>query len=306
MSEKKEKYVVFHAEGGQGKMGMATAVIRAIKKKYPDRKIIVVTSWDGPFFNNPNVHRFYLHNEIKYFYETYIKDQDTKIFRQEVYHYEDHILQKKHLTESWCNMYNIPYDGPEPEIYINPREIEIAKDKIKPHLGKPIMLIQTNGGGVDNQYSKKSWARDIPIEIAQKVVNYFAKDYRILHVRRPEQLALENTEILNLPLRELYAVFLLSTKRLFMDSFSQHIAAGLKLPSTVCWIANKPHVYGYDMHTNITTNAKLKQEFLKFSYLEPYRIDGLVQEFPYDTVNLFDINEIITAVNNQPIVKPLY
>lgn len=294
-----EKYLIFHSEGGHGKQISATVVIRALKKQYPDRKLIWVTPWDGPAFYNPLVWRFYNFNEMKYFYDDYIKMKDVKIFRQEVYHYEDHILQKKHLTESWCNMYNLPYDDPIPDLYLNPREIEIARDKIKPHLGKPIMLLQTHGGG-QGQYSKKSWARDMPIEIAQKLVNYFNKYYRILHLRRPDQPELKGVEVLNLPFRELYAVFPLSEKRLFIDSFGQHVAAALKLPSTVCWIANKPLVYGYDMHTNILPNANYQNEFNKYSYLEQFDISGQIQQFPYDTVNLFDINQIISAVNNQP------
>lgn len=293
-----DKYVIFHSEGGHGKQVMATAVIRALKKQYPDRKLIWVTPWDGPAFYNPNVWRFYTFNEMKYFYDDYVKMKDVKIFRQEVYFTEDHILERKHLTESWCDMFGIKYDGPMPEIYINPRESEIAKDKIKPHLGKPIMLLQTHGGG-QGQYSKKSWARDMPIEIAQKLVNYFSKSYRILHMRRPDQPALQGVEVLNLPFRELYAVFPLSTKRLFIDSFSQHVAAALKLPSTVCWIANKPSVFGYEMHTNILPSAQHIHTFNKYSYLNQYDISGQIQQFPYDTVNVFDINQIIEAVNKQ-------
>lgn len=309
MSEEKkkidsdEKYLVFHAEGGHGKQVMATAVVRALKKAHPDRKIIVVTPWDGPFFYNKDVWRFYAFNEMKYFYDDYIKMKDVKIFRQEVYFSEDHILQRKHLTESWCDMFGIPYDGPLPEIELNAREIEIAKDKIKPQNGKPIMLLQTHGGG-GQQYSKKSWARDMPIDIAQKLVNYFNKSYRILHLRRGDQPALQGVEVLNLPFRELYAVFPLSTKRLFIDSFAQHVAAAMKLPSTVCWIANKPEVFGYEMHTNISPSAHLQQEFNKFSYLDQYDISGQIQQFPFDTVNLFDVNQIIQAVNNQPAGLP--
>jgi ADP-heptose:LPS heptosyltransferase len=296
---KDEKYLIFHSEGGHGKQIMASSVIRAMKKQYPDRKLIWITPWDGPAFYNPNIYRFYSFNELKYFYDDYINMKDVKIFRQEPYHTEDHILQKKHLTKSWCDMYSIPYDGPQPELYLNPREIEIAKDKIKPHLGKPIMLLQTHGGG-QGQYSKKSWARDIPIEIAQKLVNYYSKNYRILHMRRPDQPELQGVELLNLPLRELYAVFQLSSKRLFMDSFSQHVAAALNLPSTVCWIANKPEVFGYEIHDNILPHAHLQQKFNKYSYLDKFDISGQVQQFPYDTVNVFDINKIIESLDKQP------
>lgn len=292
-----DKFVILHTEGGHGKQVMATAVCRAIKKKYPDRKLIVVTPWDGPFFYNPNVWRFYTFGQMQYFFDDYIKD-DTIILRHEVYHTEDHILQRKHLTQSWCDMYNIPWDGYKPEIYLNPRELEIAKDKIKPD-GRPIMLLQTHGGAPNSQYSKKSWFRDMPIETAQKLVNYFSKTYRILHIKLPEQPNLQGVEPLTLPHRELYAVFPLSTKRLFIDSFSQHVAAALGLQSTVLWIGNKPEIFGYPEHINILPKANYVREFNKISYLEQFDISGQIQQFPFDKLNVFDINEIIDAVNKQ-------
>ena len=292
-----DKFAILHTEGGHGKQVMATAVCRAIKKAYPDYKLIVVTAWDGPFFYNPDVWRFFTFGQMQYFFDDYIKE-DTKIFRHEVYHSEDHILQRKHLTKSWCDMYNIPWDGYKPKIYLNPREIEIARDKIKPD-NRPIMLLQTHGGAPNGQYSKKSWFRDMPIEIAQKLVNYFSKSYRILHIKSPEQPNLQGVEPLTLPYRELYAVFPLSQKRLFIDSFAQHVAAALDLQSTVVWIGNKPEVFGYPEHINITPSANYVRELNKFSYLDQFDISGQIQQFPYDTINVFDINKIIEAVNKQ-------
>jgi len=292
-----DKFIVFHSEGGHGKQCAATAVCRAIKKQYPDRKLIVVTAWDGPFFYNPDVWRFYNFGQMQYFYDDYIKD-DTIILRHEVYHSEDHILQRKHLVNSWCDMYGIKPDGIKPKIYLNPRELEIAKDKIKPD-GRPIMLLQTHGGSPTGQYSKKSWFRDMPIEIAQKLVNYFAKSYRILHIKAPEQPVLQGVEMLNLPYRELYAVFPLSTKRLFIDSFAQHVAAALDLQSTVVWIGNKPEVFGYPENINVVPSANYVRELNKFSYLDQFDISGQIQQFPFDTVNVFDINKIVEAVNKQ-------
>lgn len=292
-----DKYIILEVAGGHGKNVMSTAVIRAIKKQYPERKIVVVCSWDGPYFYNPDVWRFYTFNQMQYFFSDFIK-ADTKIFKHDVYHTEDHILQRKHLVESWCKMYNIPYDGYKPKIYLNPRELEIAKDKIKPD-GRPIMLLQTHGGSPTGQYSKKSWFRDMPIETAQKLVNYYSKTYRILHLRTPEQPALKGAEMLNLPFRELYAVFPLSSKRLFIDSFAQHVAAALDLQSTVVWIGNKPEVFGYEKNINITPNAKYIRELNKFSYLDQFSIDGQIQQFPYDKINMLDINKIIEGVSSQ-------
>jgi hypothetical protein len=292
-----DKYIIYHVEGGHGKCVMSTAVIRAMKKTYPEYKIIVVCAWDGPYFYNPDVFRFYTFGQMQYFFADFIRPT-TKIFRQEVYFTEDHILQRKHLTQSWCDMYGIPYDGYKPKIYLNAREIEIAKDKIKP-TNMPIMLLQTHGGSPTGQYSKKSWFRDMPIEIAQKLVDYFSKSYRILHIKTPEQPVLRGVEPLLLPHRELYAVFTFSTKRLFIDSFAQHVAAALDLQSTVVWIGNSPKVFGYPEHINVLPNANIINNFDKFTYLQDVDISGQIQQFPFDTVNLFDINKIIEAVNKQ-------
>ncbi len=288
------KYIIVDTIGGMGKQIMATAFIRAVKKQHPDRQIVWVTSWDGPAFNNPNVFRFFMNGQMQYFNLDYL-NEDTIIMKHDPYNSTNHILRKEHLVESWCALHGVKYDGYKPELFLNPRELEIAKDKIKPD-GRPIMLLQTHGGG--QGYSKKSWYRDMPIEQAQQIVNYFSRKYRILHIRREDQLALQGVEVLNLPHRELYAVFPLSTKRLFIDSFAQHTAAALGLQSTVLWIGNDHKVFGYEENINIYPKAKLINNFNKFNYLIE-DISGLVQNFPYDTVNVFDINEIIAAVEKQ-------
>ena len=292
----KNKYLIFEINGGHGKNILATAVVEAIKKKYPEYKIVIVTAWDAPWYYNPNIYRIYNFGSNNYFYNDFVFD-NTIIMKIDPYHTEDHILQRKHLIKTWCDLYNIPYNGEKPKIYINPRETELVTDKIKPK-GKPIMLLQTHGGA-PNQYSKKSWARDMPIEIAQSIVNFYSKSYRILHMRREDQPKLENVEPLTLPHRELYAIFPLSTKRLFIDSFAQHTAGALNLPSTVCWIVNKPEIFGYDIHSNILPNATEISKLDKFSYLEEYDISGQVQQFPYNSVNLFDINQIIESLKKQ-------
>ena len=298
--EEENKFIVMVVSGGHGKCVMSTAVIEAMKKEHPDRKIIVVSAWDGPFFGNPNVWRFYTFEQMNnYFYDDYINNKDVLIFQHDPYHEQSYLLREKHLNETWADMFNIPFNNEQPKLYLNPREIEIAKDKIKPEQGKPIMILQTHGGLPNSQYSKKSWARDMPIEIAQKLANYYSKSYRILHVRLPEQPVLKNVEAVTLPHRELYAVMTFSKKRLLIDSFLQHVAASLDLPSTVCWISNDPKVFGYEMHDNIRPSANKIHELNKFSFLEQYDITGQIQQFPYDNVNLFDINQIMESLKKQ-------
>jgi hypothetical protein len=297
--ENNNKFVVFIISGGHGKVILATAVAEAIKKHYPDRKIIVVSAYDAPWYFNPHIYRFYTFDQLSnYFYDDFIRDKDTLLFQHDPYHTSDYMRKDTHLIKTWCEMFNIPYNGEKPMLYINPREKEIARDKIKPDLGKPIMLLQTNGGLPSQQYSKKSWARDMPLKVAQNVVNFYSKQYRVIHIRLDEQPALENVEQLTLPHREIYAVFELSKKRIFIDSFAQHIAGALDLPSTVCWIVNKPEVFGYDIHNNVFPNQEMKNEMNKYSFIDQYNITGMIQEFPFEnTVNIFDVQDIIKKTN---------
>jgi len=73
----------------------------------------------------------------------------------------------------------------------------------------------------------------------------------------------------------------------------------LDLQSTVVWIGNKPEVFGYDDDINIIPQAEHVRELNKFSYLDQFDISGQIQQFPYDTINMLDINKIIEAVNQQ-------
>ena len=48
-----KKYAIFNPEGGLGKIIASTAIAKAIKDKYPDRTLIVVTPWPEVYLNNP-------------------------------------------------------------------------------------------------------------------------------------------------------------------------------------------------------------------------------------------------------------
>ena len=76
------KYSIFHIEGGLGKHIAATAVAKCIKTNHPDRKLIIVSGWPQVFVGLDFVDRVYRHNNTPYFYEEYIKDKDSIIFRQ--------------------------------------------------------------------------------------------------------------------------------------------------------------------------------------------------------------------------------
>ncbi len=107
----KDKYLVWHIEGGLGKNIAATSLISSIKKKYVDRKIIIVCSYPENFLNFPDIDRVYPVGNTPYFYQDYIEDKDTLVFRHEGYFQNGHIKKEQHLIKSWCELLH-----PQPQL----------------------------------------------------------------------------------------------------------------------------------------------------------------------------------------------
>ena len=286
--------IIFQIDGGLGKSILATAVCEAIKKQYPESDLYVVTAYPDVFLCNPNVTKAYMHGNTHYFYKDVIEGQKIKAFIHNPYFETSFIKQEKHLLETWCEMFGVTYDNEQPKIYLTEREISFYSNQFS--FQKPLMVIQTNGGA-ENQANKYSWARDIPTYLAQQVVNEFSETYDIAHIRRKDQIELQNTTPVETSFRALATLILFSKKRLFMDSFAQHTAIALGLDSVVCWIANSPSQFGYKSNTNIIANPETKTPELKFSNYSKYNIIGEPLEFPYNNAQeIFNVESIIEAL----------
>jgi hypothetical protein len=296
---KKEKYLVWHIEGGFGKNIAATSLISDLKNKYSDRKIIVVASYPDIFLNIPEVDRVYNMSYLQYFYQDYIEDKDTLVFRQEGYFQNNHISKKNHIIQSWCEILGLEYKNQKPILKFNliqKRMIDSWAD------GRPILLIQTNGGPIhDEKYY--SWTRDIPPKISFELVQKYKKDYRIIQVCRNESQKIDGIEsyfhkVSNIELLSLLAS---SHKRILIDSCLQHAAAGLELESTVLWVGTSPDVFGYETHENIIAKPPLVKPKLINSYLFDYSFEGIPSECPYqDPSEIFNLENIISSVDSKP------
>src|SRR5206468_4072925 len=128
---------------------------------------------------------------------------------------------------------------------------------------------------------KYSWPRDMPPAFAQRMVNALVDKYVVVQIRRQDQPALQNTHQATADFRPLAALISLSDKRLFIDSFAQHAAAALGLPSVVLWVGNKPEQFGYEMHHNILANKPTLKPDQKNSLLTESNIGGPASDFPY-------------------------
>jgi ADP-heptose:LPS heptosyltransferase len=310
-----EKYSVFHIQGGLGKHIAATAVAKCIKNNYPDRKLIVVGVWTDVFMNLPFIDRVYQLGNTSYFYQNYIENQDSLIFHNEPYFTTDHIHKRLPLIQTWCKMYGLNYNGEMPELHFNALQKKISKEVWVKDNGKgekskskkPVMVIHTNGGMVTPDAKPFMWARDMPYDIAQQIVDKYHKKYTIYQCTKQNSEKCVNAHIVDygfyegamqLSTMEFLSVILHSDKRVLIDSSLQHAAAALKLPSVVLWNGTSPKVFGYDMHTNIET-IKPHNFKLPGSYLFDFDFNGAEHEYPFDdSEELYDIKEIFKAIDN--------
>lgn len=291
-----ENYSLFHIEGGLGKHIAATAVAKCIKTNYPERKLIIVCAYPEIFINLDFVYRVYRAGVTPYFYQDFIKGRDTLIFKQEPYFCSDHIHKKSSLIESWCKLYSLEWKGEQPELKFNIRQKQIGYSKWK--RPRPILVLQTNGGPLKDQPLPYAWTRDMPPNLSEEIVRTFSEQYHIIQICRDARQALPGIEAVHEPMlnMELFSLLLFSKKRVLIDSCLQHAAAALRLPSTVLWVGTSPKVFGYPLHENI--EATLPEEFmLPDSYLFDYNFNGHLHECPLMDLNVFDVSQVLNAIN---------
>ena len=298
------KYSIFHLQGGIGKHVAATAIARVIKNNHPDRKLIVVCAYPDIFTNLDFVDRVYQLGATSYFYQNYIQDKDSIIFHHEPYYTTDHIHKKLALIQNWCKLYGLEYNGEQPIMKFNKIQYDLSK-KFWVKSSKPIMLMHTNGGLMATDAKPYAWTRDMPESVGQALVDHYKKDYTIYQVTKQNSTKLKGanhifaTQQQSLSLMEFFSILLHSDKRILIDSSVQHAAAALKKPSTVLWNGTSPVVFGYDIHTNIST--KIPHDFkLPGSYLFDFDFNGNEVEYPFtEDQELFNVDEIIKSVDAQ-------
>ena len=291
-----DKYFVWHVQGGLGKNVAATSLCQDIKNAYPDRKLIMVVSWPEVFLNHPNIDRVYALGQCPHFYDDYIHQKDTMVYRHEPYNQSGHIHRKTHLIHNWCDLLGIQYKEQTPKVIINYAQQQLVGVWKR---DKPTMILHTNGGPIDGQKYPYNWCRDIPPELAQAIVNKFHKTYHIFQVCRKDSVVLENVERVDQPLSnlELFSMLASSEKRVLIDSCLQHAAVSFNLPSTVLWVGTSPNVFGYKLHKNVVAKVPNKKNQLIGSYLFDYQFENNIHECPYISMNeMFDVNQVLSSI----------
>jgi len=294
-----KKYVIWHVQGGLGKNIAASSLTKDIKEKYKDRELILVCSFPEVFLNDPNIDKVYQLGNHPYFYETYIENKDVIIFKHEPYDQTGHITRKKHLIENWCDLLDIEYTKQQPYFPINYPQNKLSLQWVRQ---KPILLLQTTGGPFisDNTPVPYDWARDLPIELAQILVDKYSSKYHIIQISRQGGYSLQNVERIDTLMSnmELFSLVGASKQRILIDSCLQHAASALKLPSVVFWIGTSPKVFGYNLHKNIKAKLPKRANQLINSYTFDYQFNNNNHECPYINIDeMFNINKVLKELD---------
>jgi hypothetical protein len=287
-------YSIFHVEGGVGKNIVATNVVRNIKKTHPDRKLVVVAPYPEVFIHNPNIYRVYKTGMCPYFYEDYIQDKDTIVFKHEPYNSNDVITRKTCLAQAWCKSLDLPFDGNAPELFFN--NVEKQNSNVifnQVFQNKPVIAVQINGGiGNKPNQINFNWYRDLPPFYAQDLIKEYSDRFTFVQIKNPNQIALEGVQQVDLSLRELFLLLAQCKGAIAIDSVLQHAMAAFSKPSLVFWVGNSPDVFGYDLHTNMKACVEYTDNLE--SYMDPYPLNSLGHQCPggYKMVDLFDMEKI--------------
>lgn len=290
-------YSIFHIDGGIGKNIAATNIVRSIKNAFPERELIVVSPFPEVFLNNPNIYRVYKTGMSPYFYDDFVKNKNSKIFKHEPYSSEGVINRAQNLSEAWAESLSIELDQNKPEIFFN--DIEMTNVQFlynKVFQGKPIIALQTNGGiGVEKaNQANFNWYRDLPPQLAQKLVKEFGHKYTFIQIKYPNQVQIAGAiPVDSLSLREVLLLLSKCDGAVCIDSFVQHAMAAFEKESLVFWIGNSPKVFGYDLHKNIVTKLKFEEQNIE-GYLEPYPLLTQGYQCPknYNVEKVFSYKEI--------------
>jgi len=302
----KAKRIIFVVSGGVGRNIFATAVVRNLKKAYPNKDIILVCGCPDVFQNNPYTKRIYSFDKPQHLFEDYIfENSDSVIIDVEPYRHPEYIAGTKHIIECWCDMLEIPCDSIKPELFFVKSEKEMSQAYLTKYK-KPLILIQHIGGKApekatpqDRIMAKDSmYRRGLNENTVQKLVNLLRADgYLVGCVQHPNQFLPKDAELIHFPLRATMGLIPYVEGIICIDSFLQHASAALDIKSLVCWAGTNPDKLGYPTHINMRRKSCLTPECHRpNSYAFDIQPSGAMWSCPYsEECSNYEAEEILNT-----------
>lgn len=301
--------IVLMVTGGIGRNIMATAVVRSIKEAYPGKDLVVAATCPDIFLKNPHVRRVVNIGSAAYFYEDYVEESKSVVFNVEPYISFDYLYRRKHFTECWCDMIDVSFTGPEPELYFTKNERRMAKLYLE-GFDRKMVLFQHTGGKKPEDKSEKAkitarsamYRRSIREEIVTEVTDGLVqRGFMVGSVGHDTQFHPGKAELVNFPIRSILALLVHIPHVICIDSFLVHGAEALGKRTLCLWGGTNPKVLGYEQHRNLTREAcPTPMCHRPNTYLFDMQPTGYMWECPHDDTCMdYTSAEILKAFDEE-------
>lgn len=248
----------FRIGGGMGDVLAITPSLKALKQKYPEKKIHVeFVSEDhlDLLKNNPHIDkttifksRFgYLKKHQTVF--NVMKLIEARLVKNKPLFFSvgslgTYGIYRKRMAHILAEGLGVELNDEKLEMYLTEEELELAKQKVK-KLKKIIIINPTVRSN-----PKRVW----PIQRWSSVINHFP-DIDFVQLGKPDEQKIEGAitaqELGLNSLREMISVLSLADFYFGSDTFWQHAAAAVAIPGVVLHTNGHPAVFGHEIHTNI-------------------------------------------------------
>jgi hypothetical protein len=296
--------------GGIGRNIFATAVIRNLKKAYPNKKIYVIAGFPEVFQGNPNCRPFGFSN-CNHLYEDVISNNpEALLLEVEPYRHPEYVSGNMHIVNAWCDLLGIECESILPDLYLTSTEKNMAEayiEELKVKYKKPIVIIQHSGGKMPEFNSKQENLQNLAVmhrrslheKTTQAIVDQLGKDgYMVLSIQSKKQFAPNGAEIVETNIRKLAALATHAVGVIAIDSFYMHACAALGVKALVAWMGTSPDRLGYDMHKNLRRlkSCVTPECHRPNSYAFDYQPNGAIWDCPFsDACRDYTAQEIIDA-----------
>ena len=284
-------------QGGAGDIACATPLIRCCKRLFPQDEIIVLTTYADIFKHNPNIDILIPLNdpeEVKDFYSEYVLTRNVRFFKKHFVY--DAILDLpaqncKTLPEFICNVYNIPYDGGPPEIFLTDYEKRKAATFLEQD-SKPVILLHISGavpsenmgrmlcGGCQGRgigpdgnrcqmcggsgqiimKQKTNVLKDLDPQVLLPLVMKYKDKYNFLQIGlageplvQDPKTGIGSIDCLDMSMRDTIALFQHKQVKtgIVIESLFMHAAAAVGKSVITIFQNTSPDFFGYPIHYNV-------------------------------------------------------
>ena len=251
-----DKAFVIIQDGGMGDAICSTAMVESAKKFYPDKKIVVGSTYSEMFLNNPNVDALYSLYDPKDLFEKWVKPLKHfgSVIKRDIYNACAHKLFPGPLSMIWCYLYGVPFHGDNIKVYLTDEENKSAQDYLNSFPRKVIIIHPTGAKLNFNPDVQITPNKDWFFEYWDEVVAELTKKYDVIQIggRNEEQIPGVTTYLLGgCSPRQSLALVKNCLTYVGVDSFIVHGGAAVGKKGIGLYGRSNPFIAGHEINTNL-------------------------------------------------------